>query len=47
MFSEIPLGYYAFTGLVNFITALVLSFLVIVKNRNAKTNQLFSLFTLS
>ena len=47
MFSWIPLSYYAFTGLVNFVTALVLFFLVIINNRKAKSNRLFAFFALS
>ncbi len=47
IFIHIPLSYYAFTGLVNFITALILFILVITKNVKAKANRFFSFFALS
>lgn len=47
MFKLIPLGYYAFTGILNFITALALCIGVIAKNRQSKINRTFSLFALS
>lgn len=46
MFEFIPLSYYAFSGLFNFITSFVLSIFVFSKNPRSRSNQTLSIFTL-
>ncbi|MBN1794501.1 MAG: hypothetical protein JW844_06000 [Candidatus Omnitrophica bacterium] len=43
----IPLSYYAFSGLVNFITAISIAFMVLYKNPKIPTNRIFSFFSFS
>ena len=47
MFSFLTLKFYAFSGLVNFITALVLAIIVLYKNPKVPINRIFSLFSFS
>ena len=44
MFEFIPLKYYAFSGLVNFITSFIIA-VVLLKNPKAKANKIFSVFS--
>jgi len=44
MLERIPLSYYAFAGLLNFITSFALLIFVFFKNPKSRTNQTFSLF---
>ncbi len=47
MLSFLSLKFYAFSGLVNFITALVISIIVLYKNPKTPVNRIFSIFSLS
>ena len=42
----VPLSFYAFSGLLNFVSTLGLATLILVKNPRAKTNRLFALWSL-
>ena len=44
MFESIPLKYYAFSGLVNFITSIIIA-VTLLKNPKAKANKIFSVFS--
>jgi len=44
MFEFIPLNYYAFSGLINFITSFIIA-VVLLKNPKAKANKIFSVFS--
>ena len=46
MLERIPLTYYAFAGLVNFIASFVLALFVLSKNPKSSVNRIFSIFAL-
>lgn len=45
--DSLPLQYYAFSGLFNFITAGIMSIVVLISNKKAKTNRIFATFSFS
>ena len=45
--QSIPLGYYAFSGLINFITAAIISIVVFLSNKKSNTNRIFAAFSFS
>ena len=47
MLDRIPLGYYAFAGLLNFVTSFALLIFVFSKNPKSRINQAFCLFAFS
>jgi len=47
MLDLIPIGYYSASGLLNFVTTLILTLFVFLKDRKSSTNQKFCVFTLN
>lgn len=47
LLQDIPLGYYAFSGLVNFLTASVIASIVFFSSKKSKTNRIFAGFSFS
>ena len=44
---RLPIEYYVFSGIVNFLTAIVIALIVFLTNKKSKTNRIFSAFSSS